>query len=64
MRDLKVSPMGLLQKLEAGQDEPGREALKKLFYNPLPSSFSTWSRLYEKRGDRWYRIGNVSNFKE
>ena len=25
---------------------------------------SAWIELYEKRGDRWYRIGNVSNFKE
>lgn len=24
---------------------------------------SAWIELYEKRGDRWYRVGNVSNFK-
>lgn len=25
---------------------------------------SAWIELYEKRGGRWYRVGNVSNFKE
>jgi hypothetical protein len=25
---------------------------------------SAWIELYEKRGRRWYRTGNVSNFKE
>jgi hypothetical protein len=24
---------------------------------------SAWIELYEKRGGRWYRVGNVSNFK-
>ena len=24
---------------------------------------SAWIELYERRGDNWYRIGNVSNFK-
>jgi hypothetical protein len=29
-----------------------------------PLSFeSAWIELYERRGDSWYRVGNVSNFK-
>ena len=24
---------------------------------------SAWIELYERRGDSWYRVGNVSNFK-
>ncbi len=31
----------------------------------LPVEFtSAWIELYEKRQGRWYRVGNVSNFKE
>jgi hypothetical protein len=25
---------------------------------------SAWIELYQKRNDRWYRVGNVSNFRE
>jgi len=25
---------------------------------------SAWIELYEKRKGRWYRVGNVSNFKQ
>jgi hypothetical protein len=31
---------------------------------PKPLAFeSAWIELYERRGESWYRVGNVSNFK-
>jgi hypothetical protein len=60
---VKVSPDGRLGWVIAQVEVKGAERTKEGAGEPL-EFVSAWIELYEKRGDRWYRIGNVSNFKE
>ncbi len=58
---VKVSPDGRLGWVIAQVEVKGAE--REGAREPL-EFVSAWIELYEKRGGRWYRIGNVSNFKE
>lgn len=60
---VKVSPDGRLGWVVAQVEVKGTARTQGGAQEPL-EFVSAWIELYEKRGDRWYRIGNVSNFKE
>ena len=60
---VKVSPDGRLGWVIAQVEVKGAERTKEGAGEPL-EFVSAWIELYEKRDDRWYRTGNVSNFKE
>ncbi len=60
---VKVSPDGRLGWVVAQVEVKGTARTQGGAEEPL-EFVSAWIELYEKRGDRWYRIGNVSNFKE
>lgn len=60
---VKVSPDGRLGWVVAQVEVKGVARAQEGAEEPL-ELVSAWIELYEKRGDRWYRTGNVSNFKE
>jgi hypothetical protein len=60
---VKVSPDGRLGWVIAKVEVKGVAREPGGAEEPL-EFVSAWIELYEKRGGRWYRIGNVSNFKE
>lgn len=60
---VKVSPDRRLGWVIAQVEVKGVARTQEGAEEPL-EFVSAWIELYEKRGDRWYRIGNVSNFKE
>lgn len=60
---VKVSPDGRLGWVIAKVEVRGAARTKQGGEEPF-EFVSAWIELYEKRGGRWVRIGNVSNFKE
>lgn len=60
---VKVSPDGRLGWVIVQVEVKGVARTQAGTEEPL-EFVSAWISLYEKRGDRWYRTGNVSNFKE
>ena len=60
---VSVSEDGTLGWVIAQVYARGRQATAGGKSEPLEFTCA-WIELYERRGDRWLRVGNVSNFKE